>query len=73
MVDEITQQGQWLGDGALLVKGSKLVNSGTLRAAGLDLTVHELENRSRMESGGELNWQGRSGAIWVRCWQGMPR
>ncbi|HHQ4931036.1 TPA: hemagglutinin repeat-containing protein [Aeromonas hydrophila] len=58
MVDEITQQGQWLGDGALQVKGSKLVNSGTLRAAGLDLTVHELENRSRMESGGELNWQG---------------
>ncbi|MGU5653851.1 two-partner secretion domain-containing protein [Aeromonas allosaccharophila] len=58
MVDEITQQGQWLGDGALLVKGSKLVNSGTLRAAGLDLTVNELENRSRMESGGELNWQG---------------
>ncbi|GKQ96257.1 two-partner secretion domain-containing protein [Aeromonas hydrophila] len=57
-VDEITQQGQWLGDGALQVKGSKLVNSGTLRAAGLDLTVHELENRSRMESGGELNWQG---------------
>lgn len=58
MVDEITQQGQWLGDGALQVKGSKLVNSGTLRAAGLDLTVNELENRSRMESGGELNWQG---------------
>ncbi len=58
MVDEITQQGQWLGDGALQVKGSKLVNSGTLRAAGLDLTVNELENRSRMESGEELNWQG---------------
>lgn len=58
MVDEITQQGQWLGDGALQVKGRKLVNSGTLRAAGLDLTVNELENRSRMESGGELNWQG---------------
>ncbi len=58
MVDEITQQGQWLGDGALQAKGSKLVNSGTLRAAGLDLTVNELENRSRMESGGELNWQG---------------
>lgn len=58
MVDEITQQGQWLGDGALQVKGSKLINSGTLRAAGLDLTVNELENRSRMESGGELNWQG---------------
>ncbi|WP_205756355.1 DUF637 domain-containing protein [Aeromonas veronii] len=57
-VDEITQQGQWLGDGALQVKGSKLVNSGTLRAAGLDLTVNELENRSRMESGGEFNWQG---------------
>lgn len=58
MVDEITQQGQWLGDGALQVKGSKLVNSGTLRAAGLDLTVNELENRSRMESSEELNWQG---------------
>ncbi len=58
MVDEITQQGQWLGDGALQVKGRKLVNSGTLRAAGLDLTVNELENRSRMESGGEFNWQG---------------
>ncbi|HHW4402634.1 TPA: hemagglutinin repeat-containing protein [Aeromonas hydrophila] len=58
IVDEITQQGQWLGDGALQVKGSKLINSGTLRAAGLDLTVNELENRSRMESGGELNWQG---------------
>ncbi|MFL9627844.1 two-partner secretion domain-containing protein [Aeromonas jandaei] len=58
MVDEITQQGQWLGDGALQVKGSKLVNSGTLRAAGLDLAVNELENRSRMESGEELNWQG---------------
>ncbi|MGL6334149.1 two-partner secretion domain-containing protein [Aeromonas jandaei] len=58
IVDEITQQGQWLGDGALQVKGSKLVNSGTLRAAGLDLTVNELETRSRMESGGELNWQG---------------
>ncbi|MBW3775644.1 filamentous hemagglutinin N-terminal domain-containing protein [Aeromonas veronii] len=58
MVDEITQQGQWLGDGVLQVKGSKLVNSGTLRAAGLDLTVNEIENRSRMESGGEFNWQG---------------
>lgn len=58
MVDEITQQGQWLGDGALQVKGSKLVNSGTLRAAGLDLTVNELENRSRMESSGEFNWLG---------------
>ncbi|MFM5697114.1 hemagglutinin repeat-containing protein [Aeromonas veronii] len=58
MVDEMTQQGQWLGDGALQVKGSKLVNSGTLRAASLDLTVNQLENRSRMESGGELNWQG---------------
>ncbi|HHQ4477227.1 TPA: hemagglutinin repeat-containing protein [Aeromonas veronii] len=58
MVDDITQQGQWLGDGALQVKGSKLVNSGTLRAAGLDLTVNQLENRSRMESGGEFNWQG---------------
>ncbi|MBM0490789.1 filamentous hemagglutinin N-terminal domain-containing protein [Aeromonas jandaei] len=58
MVDEITQQGQWLGDGALQVKGSTLVNSGTLRAAGLDLAVNELENRSRMESGEELNWQG---------------
>lgn len=57
-VDEMTQQGQWLGDGVLQAKGSKLVNSGTLRAAGLDLTVNELENRSRMESGGELNWQG---------------
>ncbi|WP_429034450.1 hemagglutinin repeat-containing protein [Aeromonas veronii] len=58
MVDEITQQGQWLGDGVLQVKGGKLVNSGTLRAAGLDLTVNEIENRSRMESGGEFNWQG---------------
>ncbi|WP_158114437.1 hemagglutinin repeat-containing protein [Aeromonas veronii] len=58
MVDEITQQGQWLGDGALQVKGIKLVNSGTLRAAGLDLTVNQLENRSRMESSGEFNWQG---------------
>ncbi|MGN5172006.1 two-partner secretion domain-containing protein [Aeromonas sp. 102P] len=58
MVDEMTQQGQWLGDGALQVKGRKLVNSGTLRAAGLDLTVNQLENRSRMESGGVFNWQG---------------
>ncbi len=57
-VDEFEQQGQWVGDGALQVKGHKLVNSGTLRAAGLDFTLDELENRGRMESGGELNWQG---------------
>ncbi|MFB3240895.1 DUF637 domain-containing protein [Aeromonas salmonicida] len=58
MVDEIEQQGQWVGDGALQVEGRKLVNSGTLRAASLGFKLGELENRGRMESGGELNWQG---------------
>ncbi|WP_238157656.1 hemagglutinin repeat-containing protein [Aeromonas salmonicida] len=58
VVDEIEQQGQWVGDGALQVEGRKLVNSGTLRAASLGFKLGELENRGRMESGGELNWQG---------------
>ena len=58
VVDEIEQQGQWVGDGALQMEGRKLVNSGTLRAASLGFKLGELENRGRMESGGELNWQG---------------
>ncbi|MGL5072908.1 MAG: DUF637 domain-containing protein [Aeromonas salmonicida] len=58
VVDEIEQQGQWVGDGALQVEGRKLVNSGTLRAASLGFKLGELENRGRMESGGELSWQG---------------